>query len=48
VKFNKWDHGHVHGHEVGEDGRVYLLIRNAWRSGIAQVDSVIKVFEIVD
>jgi hypothetical protein len=48
VEFKKWDHGHVHGHEVAEDGRVYLLIRNSWRSGMARVDSVIKVFEIVD
>jgi len=48
VQFKKWDHGHVHGHEVAEDGRVYLLIRNARRSGSACVDSVIKVFEIVD
>ena len=48
VEFNRWEHGHVHGHEVGGDGRVYLLIRNAWRSGVAQVDSVIKIFEIVD
>ena len=48
VEFKKWDHGHVHGHEVAEDGRVYLLIRNAWRSGMAQVDSVIKIFEIGD
>ena len=48
VEFKKWDHGHVHGHDVAEDGRVYLLVRNAWRSGMARVDSVIKVFEIVD
>jgi len=48
VEFKKWDHGHVHGHEVAEDGRVYLLIRNAWRSGVARVDSVVKVFTIVD
>lgn len=48
VEFKKWDHGHAHGHEVAEDGRVYLLIRNAWRSGMARVDSVIKVFETVN
>jgi len=48
VKFTKWDHGHVHGHEVAEDGRVYLLIRNAWGSGRARVDSVITIFEIAE
>ena len=48
VEFHKWDHGHVHGHEVGPDGRVYLLVRSAWKSGMARVDSVIKVFEIVE
>lgn len=48
VEFTKWEHGHVHGHEVGPDGRVYLLIRNAWASGVARTDSVIKVFEIAE
>ncbi len=48
VKFNKWEHGHVHGHDVAPDGRVYLLIRKAWGPGRHRVHSVIKVFEIVE
>lgn len=48
VRFNKWRHGHVHGHEVGPDGRVYLLIRKAWGPDRNRVHSVIKVFDIVD
>ena len=46
VEFNLWKHGHVIGHEVGPDGLVYLLVRNAWKSSMYRVDPVIKVFEI--
>jgi hypothetical protein len=48
VEFHKWDFGHVHGHEVDSSGRVYLLVRNAWASGVEQVDSAIKIFEIAN
>ena len=46
VEFNQWKHGHVIGQEVGPDGLVYLLVRDAWQSAEYRVDPVIKVFEI--
>ena len=46
VEFSRWPGGPIHGHEVGPDGRVYLLERDAWTSAAYQVDSVIKVYEL--
>jgi len=48
VQFEPWTHGKVHGHEVGPDGLVYLLIADSWKSGMYHVDSTVKVFEVVE
>jgi hypothetical protein len=47
VQFEEWPYGQIHGCEVGPDGRIYLMRRNAWKSGMYQVDSAIYVFEAI-
>ncbi len=46
VAFTRWPYGTVLGHEVDAGGRVYLLIRNQWKSLEYQTDPAIKVFQI--
>ncbi|TWT51913.1 hypothetical protein [Allorhodopirellula solitaria] len=48
VQYQKWSHGEVIGHELGEDGLVYLLINDAYQAGKYAVHDVIKVFRIID
>jgi hypothetical protein len=47
AQYEEWPWGQIHGCEVGPDGKIYLMRRNAWKSGMYDVDSAIYVFEIV-
>jgi len=38
------DLGEIGGQEIGPDGKVYLCEQNAWKSGMYNVDPVLKVY----
>ena len=46
VQYEEWPWGQIHGCEIGPDGKLYLMRRNAWKGGMYTVDSAIYVFEL--
>jgi len=46
VQYEEWPWGQIIGCEVGPDGRIYLMRRNAWKGSMYVVDSAIYVFEL--
>ncbi|MFO7902082.1 MAG: hypothetical protein R6U98_05440 [Pirellulaceae bacterium] len=48
VEYTEWPYGAVIGQDIGPDGKIYLLIRNAWKGGRYKTGAAIHVFEIVD
>jgi hypothetical protein len=46
VQFHKWPYGSVIGHEVGEDGTLYLMMKEEHKENKFAIYPVIKAFQI--